>query len=131
MNRRGRAIPKTFLVFDPDTGKSELGETVAEAKQNAEVQGKKAAQIRLFEVLQAYPQGIEHKELLTSLSGSFKNRTTLIQEALSNGLVVRSGRGVKGSPFVYKTAEVPMESTKDMKTEVENPNEVAESAVLQ
>ena len=131
VNRRGRAIPKTFLVFDPATGKSELGETIAEAKRTAEAEEKKAAQIRLFEVLQAHPQGIEQKELLISLSGSSKNRTALIQDASSNGLVVKSGRGVKGSPFVYKTAEVPMESTKDMKTEVENPNEVAESAVLQ
>src|ERR1022692_1649046 len=33
--RIGRAIPKTFLIFDPTTGKSELGETAADAARNA------------------------------------------------------------------------------------------------
>jgi AAA domain len=127
--RVGRAIPKTFLVFDPATGKSELGETIADAKRNAEVEEKNAIQTKLFDILLSHPEGIEHKDLLTSLSGSSKNRTFLIREAVLGGSVTKSGRGVKASPFVYRMAEVPMEVSDvvstDTKAEKENLNEVA------
>jgi hypothetical protein len=106
--RVGSAIPKTFLLFDPATGKSELGETMADARRISEVQEKKAAHRKLMDVLLRQPD-IEHKDLLNSLSGSFKNRLALIRENVLDGSLIKSGKGVKGSPLTYRIAEVPME----------------------
>ena len=131
--RIGRAIPKTFLVFDTTTGKSELGETIADAKRISEVEEKKAAQTKLFDILLRH-SGIEHKDLLNNLSGSFKNRNALIREAVLDGSVIKSGRGVKGSPLTYRMAEVPMEPSnavsKDTKAEKENLNELAKALTV-
>jgi len=133
--RGGCAIPKTYLLFDSATGTSDLGETIADAKRNAEVEERKAAQTKLLDTCQCHPDGIEHKHLLSSLSGSSKNRNGLIDEAVLHGLITRAGRGVKGSPFIYRMAEVPMECSnavsKDTKAERAKLNEFAEAPTVQ
>ncbi len=80
--RVGRAIPKTFLVFDPTTGKSELGR---------------------------HPD-IEHAELLKHLDGMQQARKLrLIRDEVLNNSITRSGKGVRGSPLRYSLAGVPSE----------------------
>jgi hypothetical protein len=106
--RIGHAIPKTVLVFDPNTGRSELGETVADAKRNAESAAKTAARVK-FEIVMRNP-GIEHKDLLSRLDGGFKGRLNLINEAVLDDSILRSGHGRKGSPFTYTATEVPDEN---------------------
>jgi hypothetical protein len=112
--RIGRAIPKTFLVFDPFTGKSELGETAAEAARNTKEAEQRADQTRLFEILGRYPD-IEHGELLKDLSGMQQARKLrLIKDHIVSGSIIKSGKGVRGSPLTYRIASLPMESTEEI-----------------
>jgi hypothetical protein len=107
--RRGHAIPKSLLVFDPKTGKSELGQSLADADRNAEEAAESAARSEMFDIVTENP-GIEHNSLLSQLGGAFKGKLSLIKEAVSDRSIVRSGRGVKGSPFTYTMTPVPEES---------------------
>jgi len=107
--RVGRAIPKTFLVFDPTTGKSELGETTADATRNAREAEQRADQSQLFEILGRHPD-IEHAELLKHLDGMQQARKLrLIRDEVLNNSITRSGKGVRGSPLRYSLAGVPSE----------------------
>ncbi len=106
--RIGTAIPKTFLVFDPHTGKSELGETIAQAAHSRKQNERRAIISKTIEVLSEHPD-MEHQELLSRLEGKFEHRLNWVRELQSNGLITRCGRGVRGSPFTYRVSEVPME----------------------
>jgi AAA domain len=107
--RIGIAIPKTYLVFDSKTGKSELGETVSEAAHTAKTTEGKLAQEKLFNVLISRPN-IEHGDLLDALDGKQMRKLKLIRDHLASGSITSSGRGVKGSPRTYQIAGVPMET---------------------
>jgi hypothetical protein len=113
--RIGRAIPKTFLVFDPTTGISELGETMADAERNAREAEQRADQTHLFEILGRYPD-IEHGELLKDLSGmQTARKLKLIKEQVASGSIIRFGKGVRGAPLTYRMASLPIEgSTKEI-----------------
>jgi hypothetical protein len=107
--RIGRAIPKTFLVFDPTTGKSELGETIADAARNARQAEQRADQTQLFEILGRHPN-IEHGALLKDLSGMKQARKlSLIKDHVASEAIIRSGNGVRGSPLTYRMASLPVE----------------------
>jgi hypothetical protein len=109
--RVGRAIPKTFLVFDPTTGNSELGETIADAERNARQAEQEAGQSKLFDILLQHP-GIEHADLLKRLDGMQQARKLrLIRDEVLNNSIIRSGKGVRGSPLTYCLARVPSENT--------------------
>ncbi|MGA8309631.1 MAG: hypothetical protein WB755_06350, partial [Terriglobales bacterium] len=112
--RVGRAIPKTFLVFDPTTGKSELGETIADAARNAREAAQLADLKQLFALVAQHP-GIEHSALLRGLSGMKQaSKLKLIEEKVRSGSIIKSGKGVRGSPLTYKMADPPMESTQEI-----------------
>jgi hypothetical protein len=112
--RVGRAIPKTFLVFDPTTGKSELGETLADAARSAREAEQRADQTQLFELLRRQPD-IEHGALLKGLSGMKQaSKLNLIGDSVRCGSIIKSGKGVRGSPLTYKMAALPMESTQEI-----------------
>ena len=112
--RIGRAIPKTFLVFDPITGKSELGETMADAARNAREAEQQADLKQLFALLAQHP-GIEHCALLKGLSGMKQAcKLKLIGDNVRSGSIIKSGKGVRGSPLTYKMAPLPMESTQEI-----------------
>ena len=109
--RIGRSIPKTFLVFDPTTGKSELGETIADAARNAREAEQRADQTQLFEILRRQPD-IEHAELLKDLSGMQQARKLrLIKDHVVSGSIIKSGKGVRGSPLTYRMADLPLEGS--------------------
>jgi AAA domain len=130
--RKGRAIPKTYLVFDDNTGKSELGETVADEARSAWEAAQQAGQAKLFEILGRHPD-IEHSVLLKDLSGMKQaHKLKLIEDNVRNGSIIKSGKGHKGAPFRYQTAALPMETTEEIR--VSGPNEqlngmVSEGAV--
>ena len=107
--RIGLAIPKTFLVFDPTTGISELGETMADAARNARAAEQRADQTQLFEILGRQPD-IEHAELLKDLSGMQQARKLrLIKDHVVSGSIIKSGKGVRASPLTYRMADLPVE----------------------
>jgi len=107
--RIGCAIPKTYLVFDPITGKSELGETIADAARNAREAEQEADRSKLFNILLQHPD-IEHAELLKHLDGMQQARKLrLIRDEVLKNSIIRSGKGVRGSPLRYSLARVPSE----------------------
>jgi AAA domain len=109
--RRGRAIPKMYLVFDPTTGKSKLGETIADAARNARKAEQEADLKHLFDILGQHPD-IEHRALLENLSGMKQARKlNLIGDEVQKGSIIKSGKGVRGSPFSYRMASVRREDT--------------------
>ena len=107
--RIGIAIPKTYLSFDPRTGKSELGETLSEAEHTAKTADTKLAEEKLFNILISRPD-IEHNDLLDALDGKQMRKLKLIRDHLANGSITSIGRGVKGSPRTYQIAGVPMDT---------------------
>jgi hypothetical protein len=105
--RVGTAIPRTYL-FNPITGRSELGETVSAAAITAKTAEYRAARQKLFDVLAQDPS-IEHGALLDRLGGKRQHTLNLIREHVLAGLVLKIGKGTKGSPFTYQRAEAPVE----------------------
>ena len=106
--RVGTAIPRTYLVFNPISGRSELGETVSAAAITAKTAEYRAARQKLFDVLAQDP-GIEHGALLDRLGGKRQHTLNLIREHVLAGLVLKIGKGTKGSPLHVQREEVPVE----------------------
>jgi AAA domain len=112
--RIGRVIPKTFLVFDPTTGKSELGETMADEERNAMLAEQLADLKQLLSIVAQHPD-IEHGSLLKELSGMKQaSKLKLIADNVRRGSIIKSGNGVRGSPLTYKMADLSMESTQEI-----------------
>lgn len=119
--RIGTAIPKTYLLFDPTTGRSELGETVAEAAHTAKTADRKLAEEKLFNILLSRPN-IEHSDLVDALDGKQMRTLRLIHDHVASGLIVSSGRGVKGSPRTYRMAAVPTDTRGMVEVPTEGTN---------
>jgi hypothetical protein len=101
-------------VFDPITGKSELGETMAAEKRNAMLAEQLADLKQLLSIVAQHPD-IEHSALLKELSGMKQaSKLKLIADNVRRGSITKSGNGVRGSPLTYKMAVLPMESTQEI-----------------
>lgn len=107
--RGGVAFPKTVLVFDPETGRSILGKTIAEAKQNEIEAAKRAAITKLLDIVTQTP-GIGQSSLYDRLDGRKQNKIRLVNEAVRTEMIIREGNGAKGSPFTYRMSTLPKEA---------------------
>ena len=103
------------------TGRSELGETVAEAAHTAKTADRKLAEEKLFNILLSRPN-IEHSDLVDALDGKQMRKLRLIHDHVASGLIVSSGRGVKGSPRTYRMAAVPTDTRGMVEVPTEGTN---------
>jgi len=105
--RGGTAIPKTLLEFDPVTGKATLGQTVAEAKMSAEEAERKKELDKVLSFIAQHPDCTQ-AQVFDQLSGSKNRKVEFMNDLLSTGTVTRTGRGVKGHPYLYRS-NLPVE----------------------
>jgi len=108
VRRGGTAIPKTYLDFDPRTGRSTLGRTLAdERKANS---SKTADRIRgqIIEYFAHHPATTE-ESCLETIEGNHDTKRAKFKELRRTGILKQSGRGIKGDPFVFSPAPIPYE----------------------
>jgi hypothetical protein len=67
------------------------------------------AKDKVFDLL-ATMKTIEHQDLVSRMEGAHANRLALLQELVSAGLIDKSGKGKRNSPFTYSMSSTPLES---------------------
>ena len=88
--RIGRSIPKTFLDFDPITGKSTLGQTLEEA-DDVRHTAKTDGETRTVVAYVTANPGCNMRDAMSALSGKQGNRLAAVHQMLRDGLLVNRG----------------------------------------
>jgi len=107
--RKGRSIPKTYLEFNRETEVSTLGQTLAEEKKrNAEKTTDRIAE-KILTFFATRPNSSFEQDCFPIVEGNTAAKRRSFNSLVKDGALVKSGgTGVKGSPFVYRVAEMPM-----------------------
>jgi hypothetical protein len=108
--RRGRNIERTILDFNDKTETNTLGMTLAEDRKLGA--GKTAERIRedIIRYFSVNPNKTFEHDCLRVVEGNSDVKRKLFKELLASGCLVESGKGSKGSPFVYRAASLPVEA---------------------
>ena len=107
--RLGIKLPKTYLVFDPQTDKSTLGETVADAERQKYDRDLQELKTAIINYVTKHPK-IEHTSLIMSkVIGNSTAKKSVLRELVNEGFLVRTGSGNKGNPWVYNVPGVKTE----------------------
>jgi hypothetical protein len=109
--RGGTAIEKTYLDFDRRTGRSTLGQTLAnERKQKAGITAEKT-ESQILDFFVNHPFATE-TECLDCIEGNGDAKRRAFKALRRKGRLQESGKGVKGDPHVYTLAVIPTEERK-------------------
>jgi hypothetical protein len=109
VQRYGSDLPETILDFDPETRRTSTGKTREETDQD-----RIATEIE--SALRDHPEGLTEGAVLDEIeTGKTGPRRKALRHLLEAGHLERSGKGVKGDPYVYRlkprflVPEVPVE----------------------
>ncbi|HXC47338.1 MAG TPA: AAA family ATPase [Candidatus Sulfotelmatobacter sp.] len=107
--RRGRNIERTILDFNDKTETNTLGMTLAEDRKLGA--GKTADRIKedIIKYFTANPSKTFEQDCLRVVEGNSDVKRKLFKELLASGCLVESGKGSKGSPFIYRAVSFPIE----------------------
>jgi hypothetical protein len=108
--REGRPIPKTYLDFNSETKASTLGLTVAEErKMNV---GKTTERIEedIIKYFAVHPDSSFEQDCFPIVEGNTGLKRKIFSSLVKDGALVKSGKGVKGSPAVYHLKPIPIEA---------------------
>jgi hypothetical protein len=106
--RNGKDVPPTLLIFDEESRTSRLGGA------EADLERRKAAMIReevagqMLDYVGNSP-GKTRTEILDNIPYKSSLKSAIFTQLEREGLLVASGAGVKGDPFLY-TVALPLES---------------------
>jgi hypothetical protein len=116
--RDGVAIPRTYLDFDSNTGRSRLDMTVAdERKCNAGKNADRTAE-DIIKFVANNPNSTEI-DCLSVIQGHSDTKRQAFRKLRLSGALQPDGKGIKGSPLTFRLANpIP----------IENRSEIAEAA---
>lgn len=107
--RGGIPIEKTYLDFDPRTGRSSLGQSLAEERKQSAGKTADRIKVEIIEYFVHHTSATED-ECLTTIEGHNDHKRREFKNLLRVGRLRRSGKGVKGDPHVFTLAEaIPVE----------------------
>jgi AAA domain-containing protein len=90
----GDPLPETVLRLNPKTGRPELGGTRQAADEAAMRQA-------MLDYLAAQLAPVERSEIYDAVEGRAALKGKVLRQFVEEGLVVKTGAGKKGDPFVY------------------------------
>jgi hypothetical protein len=97
--RYTRPLERTFLNYDPDTGRTSLAASQSEIRQKAKVAETEKAKEEMRAFITTNPNA-EQQEVLNSLKGvGGTQRHELLLELVESGEIARVGSGRKGDPY--------------------------------
>jgi hypothetical protein len=107
--RRGRNIERTILDFNDKTEANTLGMTLAEDRKLGA--GRNAERIKedIIKYFSANPGRTFEQDCIRVVEGNSDVKRKLFKELLASGCLVESGKGSKGSPYVYRTVTIQQE----------------------
>jgi|SRR6185437_6542308 len=109
--RRGTPIEPTFLVFDPETESSTLGETYASTKSADAKRTAERVEADIIEFFTGHPGASFEGECVHSVEvkGNSDQKRKIFRRLLANGRIRKEGKGAKNSPAKYFVCELPVE----------------------
>lgn len=108
----GTAIKKTFMDYDPATGRSTLGETLEEERRGSGIRTQERIERDLNTYLSHHEYATED-ELCAFVTGKKESKTHAIRRLVSVGRWLASGKGVKKDPRTYNLVPMPVEDTSE------------------
>jgi hypothetical protein len=109
-NREGTKLPKTYLVFNPETHMSTLGMTVAEASKKVGKSIQERIESDILTYYAARPNSPNTPDTMRLIQGNNAAKKRAFRMLVFGGmLTITGGKGTKGDPFLYSTAALPTE----------------------
>lgn len=91
--RYGESIPETYITLN-----SNKFFTVSETKIERSTKNMSG---EIVDLLKRNPDGLIQQEIVESIYGDTNTKKNILKEMTNNGLLIATGRGVKGSPLKY------------------------------
>ena len=98
IQRDGNDIPETVLQFDPETRLTTLGGT----REQEETERLKKP---ILDFIAGQQDGVEEKTITEEVEGNNARKKKALRLLLGEGKIVRSGKGKRNDPYLYKVAE--------------------------
>ncbi len=107
--RRGRNIERTILDFNEKTEANTLGMTLAEDRKLGAARTAERIKEDIIKYFSANPGKTFEQACLRIVEGNSDVKRKLFKELVASGCLVESGKGSKGSPFVYRAVTIQEE----------------------
>jgi hypothetical protein len=106
--RKGQEILPTFLNYDPDLKPARWVSLAEERKHSVQrTEVRIAEEIAVF--FQNNPDTSFERDCMTAISGNTNEKWRVFKKMLVQGLLTKSGKGTKTSPFSYRLTGVATE----------------------
>lgn len=106
--RYGTDMPETLLEWLPDSRELSLGVTADEAAKQTARQTSNRIEADIMEFVRATPT-CDQPAVFAAIRGNTTLKKRAFQQLFDSAvLVIESGNGVKGSPFLYRLADAPI-----------------------
>jgi hypothetical protein len=107
--RRGVGIPQTLLQYDPRTGKSVLGNTLAQEQKQSAVNTDEKVLAEITEFFTNNPDTTFKADCLPTLNCNSDRARRIFNAAARKGQFQKQGSGKRGDPFTYRVVGLPTE----------------------
>jgi hypothetical protein len=107
--RGGAPIEKTYLDFDPRTNRSMLGMPLAEERKSSSAKTSDRITEQIIGHVTHHPSCTED-DCLAAVEGHGDHKRREFKKLLRENVIRKSGKGTKGSPFVYSVVEIESEA---------------------
>lgn len=104
--RYGEAMPDRQLTWDADTRSVSLGETMDGIREASAQDVRERIENAMIDFIREYP-GSTQPEIIAAVRGNGTTRHEVFNRIVEAEILLRSGGGVKGSPFRYRVPPLP------------------------
>ncbi len=104
--RYGNDLPETQLVWDAENRSVTLGETIDGIREVSEQNVRERIENDMIDFIHENPDSTQ-KEIIAAVRGNGTARYEVFSRIVEAALLVRSGEGVRGSPFLYSVPPLP------------------------
>ncbi len=92
--RYGDDMPETVLLFDKETGITDIGGT----KTGYDI---RSLENEILEFLEKQTEPVDEKTIQAETTGSYAPKKKALRELVKSGKISRTGEGKRGNPFLY------------------------------
>lgn len=104
--RYGTAMPETQLCWDAETRSVSLGETLEGIRQESAEEIRERIENDILAFVRENP-GSTEKEAMADVHGNGTTKYEVFKRMVESGFLLRSGDGVKNSPYLYSVPVLP------------------------
>jgi len=106
--RYGSNLQETELIWDADRRQISLGLSAEEAQRSHAQKTRSRIESEMLRYINEHP-GCTQEQLMNTVTGNKSLKLRVFQSLLDLRSIEQSGEGVKGAPYSYRRAEIPVE----------------------